>query len=116
MSAFPNITNPSSIGEGVVKAQVRNKFEAGYVQSRAKHTRKRKKFSLTWGAMLNNELFGTGGVIDHFDANQGGSFSWTHPDPNAGGTFTVRYSDDEIKYKRVGNNPTWKVTINLEEV
>ena len=116
MSNFPNIANPNSINESKVKAQIKTKFESGYVQSRVKYTKSRKKFALGWKYMVYTDLFGTDNLLDHFDANQGGAFSWTHPDSNVGTTFTVRYSDDDIKYSRDATHERWKVTVNLEEV
>jgi len=116
MSNFPNITKPFSISESTVKAQIKTKFESGYVQSRVKYTKSRKKFSLVWKYMVYTELFGGSGLLDHFDANQGGAFTWTHPDSNVNASFTVRYADDDIKYSRDATTDKWKVTVNLEEV
>lgn len=116
MSAFPITMEPNKIEESRIRAKKRTPFEGGYVQFGLKHTRSRRKFSLTWNYMTAFDLFGVDRLLDHFDANQGGVFSWTHPDPDAGGTFTVGYSDDKIEYKKDEKTKRWSVEVNLEEL
>jgi hypothetical protein len=78
--------------EEFYQAQIRNDFEAGYVISRPRFTRGRRRWkNLGWLALseANYEI-----LLAFFTANQGGSFSWTHPASSV--TYTCRFSGDNI--------------------
>ena len=116
MADFPYLENPTDISEQNILAQVKVPFQAGYGHSRKQHTRPRKKFTLSYNYMDEGNLFGTGGYMDHFNTNQGGSFNFTHP--ARGTTYTVRYAEDGIDYtiSRKFSPYKYKVTIKLEEL
>ena len=109
MADFPNIQLPSGMTEHTIKGQIKSDFAAGYVQSRAKWTRSRKQFSLSWGVMSDADKQT---LQTFFDENIGGTFNWTHPLTNT--TYTVRFSDDELLAIYVPVS-WWKVDLNLEE-
>lgn len=96
MATWPSTLSAPSFGlfeEEMVKAQVQTSFEAGYVQSRAKHTRARRRWpKLGWQGMPESEL----AILENFfTANQGGSFTWTHPVTEA--EYTVRFACDQVQ-------------------
>ena len=108
MSTFPATLPKPSIGSGgeVHKAQVRTPFEGGYVQSRAKYTRTRKRFSLRWKALTEAQFE----ILENFfDANQGGSFNYAFL-----GTGDYRFSSDEFAW--IWNGTRRAVDVEVEEV
>ncbi len=109
-AAWPTTKPVYPLEESVYKPALRTEFEAGYVQSRARCTRARRRFTLHWPAMAEAEY---GALEEHFIANQGASFSWTHPVSST--SYTVRYAEDVIAGKPVlpGNRD---VVVRLEEV
>ena len=91
-AAWPT-TNPSyPFDEDTTLSQIKSQFEDGKVQSRVKWTSSRDRFALKWTQMAEAELQS---FNEHFQANVGATFSWTHPITSA--SYTVRYSDDNIK-------------------
>jgi hypothetical protein len=108
LADFPDIPNPSYQSGGKnVKAQVRTEFEAGYVQSRARHSRARKTFSLTWNYLREADF----ALLEaFFEANQGGMFTYSFL-----GTGNYRFSDDELNWTW-NNYQTRQVKLNVEEV
>ena len=77
MPDFPDIMKPDyDLSEEIILPQVRTEFEAGYVHSRPRVTRARRRWSLTWKALpeLDYQLLAT-----FFTDNQGSTFAWTHP-------------------------------------
>ena len=84
-------------------------MSAGYVQSRAKWTRSRKVFELSWNAMsdADKETLET-----FFGDNIGGTFTWTHP--LSGISYTVRFVEDELLMQYV-YVLEWQISITLEE-
>lgn len=111
MNTFPSIRTPATIGRRKRKAQNRSEFEAGYVQSVARHTKSRFRFSLTWNRMETTDLV----ILEtFFDNNQGDLFYWVHPITSI--AYTVRFAMDEIEADFVTGSITgWSVTIELEE-
>lgn len=111
MTSWPDIAKPSELNEEIIKGQIKSKFENGYVASRAKWTRSRKKFKLSWNAMNSTDK---AALETFFDANLGGTFIWTHPSENV--SYTVRFSEDTINadYKK-GSVGYWLVNLTLEE-
>ncbi len=108
MSTFPAIPNPVlGSGGSLFKAQVRTEFEGGYVQSRAKHTRSRKRFRLIWSHMKEADW---DLLTAFFIANQGGSWGYTFL-----GTGDYRFSTDEIEWTWAGPGRR-RVEIEVEEV
>lgn len=89
---FPSISAPSyGLEETVHKAQVRNEFGAGYVQTRPKFTRARHRWPLHWDALPEIEYQQ---LKAFFIANQGGAFEWTHP--LSGVVYVCVFSADEM--------------------
>ena len=109
MATFPNIEKPSGMTERTVKGQYKTEFEAGYVQSRAKWTRSRKIFALSWTAMEDADKV----LLEvFFDNNLGATFNWTHPVSST--TYTVRFVEDELPAQYVPVNH-WQIDLTLEE-
>ena len=91
-AAWPT-TNPSyPLDEDTSLNQIKSTFENGTVQSRVKWTNSRDSFSLRWDQMAEAEFQS---FKEHFQANQGSTFSWTHPITST--VYTVRYSQDSFK-------------------
>jgi len=115
MADFPNILKPTEVDRKFVKVQNRSKFENGAVQSAAKHTRGRKKFSLQWNSLSLHDLEL---LLDHFDNNVGSSFecdnSMLREMSNLEGSTRVIYSNDEIEY-RSASEGFYNVSVDLEE-
>lgn len=109
-AAWPTTKPDYPLGEKTILPQVRTEFEAGYVMSRPRCTRSRGKWTCTWKLMLEAEYQN---LLLHFQANQGDSWTWTHPVTAA--TYTVRYSGDDLS----GSVPQpgyRSVSVELEEV
>lgn len=109
MATWPGIAAPTSMTERKKKAQIRSDFAAGYVQSRAKWTRSRKIFELSWNVMSDSDK---STLETFFDDNLGGTFTWAHP--LSGTSYTVRFVGDELLAKYVKVN-RWQVDVTLEE-
>lgn len=109
MATWPNIENPSGLREITSKKQQRSEFDAGYVQSRPLWTRTRKKWKLDWSAMSMTDL---DTLQTFFSDNQGGEFTWTHPE--TGVSYTARFSNDSFESNRVSAG-FYRVTIEIEE-
>ena len=97
------------------KPQIRSPFEGGAVQARSRFTTSRWKFQVG-AAMMTTTLYDT--LVDFFDDNQGGSFTFVHPIKAT--SHTVRFTDDELPEAvsvGTGSNARWDITgINLEEI
>ncbi len=105
-----DIREPASVDEQIIKEVIRNEFSSGYVQSRPKWTRSRKKFTLNWSSgmsAIEKETLET-----FFKNNIGNSFDWTNPLDDV--TYTVLFSDDNIKFNFAAKG-AFTCTINLEE-
>lgn len=111
MATWPDIEKPSGLSQKPVKKQIRSDFSAGYVQSRPLWTRMRKQFELSWSTMKSSDL---STLESFFESNQGGSFTWTHPE--TGASYTCLFSDDSIDANFLkGSLDRYKVTVNIEE-
>lgn len=91
-----------------IKHQVRTEKEGGYVQSRARYTRKRKVYPLIFHLKGEDEL---NILLNFFDNNQGGMFKFDF----FGDTGDFRFANDEIDW----NYDTYgRITadVTLEEV
>ena len=109
MAIWPGIAAPTKMTERKQKAQIKSDMSAGYVQSRAKWTRSRKVFELSWSEMSNadKEILET-----FFSDNIGDTFEWTHP--LSGIPYTVRFVEDELSARYV-YVLRWQVDLTLEE-
>ena len=111
MGAYPTLSmNPEfPLDVDVYKPQVRTQFEDGVVQSRARATKARDIFRLVYRSLpeADKVLLKT-----HFEANVGGTFSWTNPQDSV--TYTVRYKDDKLPLRTIAYK-LWHADFILEE-
>ena len=108
---WPEIQLPSSIEETVGNPAIRSEMESGIVLTRARYTRTRRVWTLTW-ANLRGGNYRT--LRNFYVAKKGGSlsFSWTHPIENI--TITVRFNGDLTA--KFTEKDCWSVSLQLEEV
>ena len=112
MADFPSIQYPSSRKRTFNKPQIRTEFENGYVQSRARVTRGRWLFELTWD-LLSVSDFNT--LQEHFDTECGYAFVVSANMLYTGSDKTCRYSEDTLTAESAEAG-YYKVTVQLEEV
>ena len=111
MPSWPSIANPSNgLEEEVFLPQIKDEFEANYVQSRREVSSAKSRWPLSWSIMTeaHYQLLKT-----FFIANQGSTFSWTHP--LSGVTYTCRFSNNSLKSKMKGQYRI-EVQCPIEEV
>lgn len=111
MATWPSIMIPQYGTDGEwYRPQIRNEFEANYVQSRPRSTRGVMRWTLKWTAMPEAD-FQT--LLTFFNTNQGLSFTWT--EPRTGTARTCRFSEDSLKWSHseLGHR---SVTCAIEEV
>jgi len=111
MSDWPSGIRQPDVGfdEEVYLPQIKNEFESGHVQSRARATVAKRRWTLTFSLLPTTEY----DLLEaHFLANQGGTFNWDHPITAT--TCVVRYATDSIKPKVMKRNLR-TVMIKLEE-
>jgi hypothetical protein len=106
-STLPNPKHP--LHEELLIPQIRTEFEAGYVQSRRRGTRERRKWALEWDVLTNAQRIT---LQSFFIARQGSTFAWTHPVTLV--SYTVRFSDDAVKMS-FNVNQRWSATVVIEE-
>lgn len=96
MADFPITREPSPryYCEQVIKAQVQTPFDAGTVQSAAKHTRARRMFKTGWEAITETEL---ASLESFFESSQGESFTFASV---RGTTYEVRFMEDQLPEAR----------------
>jgi hypothetical protein len=72
------ISKPSMGGvqETIYKPIVRTEFEGNYVQVRARSTRARKMWTLTWNVITEADYQV---LAAYFNTTQGSTFTWIHP-------------------------------------
>lgn len=108
---WPNVQLPSGCEETTENPAIRSEMESGIVKTRARFTRIRRVWQVSWEYMrgvdyrLLRAFFVQmrGGALD---------FNWTHPAENI--VFKVRFNG-EIKATNQSYD-FWSVTLNLEEV
>lgn len=108
--AWPAISAPSALGEDLNFPQIRTEFESGTVQARPKWTRGRRTFNLSWSGMTEAHFILLQAA---FLADQGLSFSWTHP--TSAVVYVVRFQGDKVTGE-VTTPGRRKVSLVLEEV
>jgi hypothetical protein len=95
LPAWPTLPPPDTgIEEEFYKPQRKIEFEANYVQTAPRATRGRRRFPLGWELMTEAEYQA---LETFFNANQGGSFTFTHPLRST--THACVFSADSIKHK-----------------
>lgn len=98
------------IAEGREPSSIKSKFESGYVLTRARFTRERKIFNVSYSLLSNdNKALLEAHIDDVLDIS---TFSWTHPVTNV--SYTVRYQIvpqfQYVQYQR------WNINFILEQV
>lgn len=111
---FPtNVINPSyPLDEEYEDTSITSKFEDGSMQSRRKFTRSRKKFSLKWESLTQEEFVIIRDFIineAHFAAN---IFEWTNPVDNK--VYYVRCTS--FKKANLREINFWSVDLEFTEV
>ena len=109
MANWPSIAEPNGLTESIIKKVHRSDSELGYVQSRAKWTGSKKMFELSWNGMITADKTS---LETFFSANQGDSFTWTHPITST--SYTCVFSEDSLGFDFVAPG-YWAITIKLEE-
>ncbi|WP_201353817.1 hypothetical protein [Hydrogenimonas urashimensis] len=86
-------------------------FEAGYQQTRERHTRSRRTISAKYFV----ETADRDAILSHYESVRGsGSFDWT--DPESSDTYTVRYTEAP-KNVVDGAWPGWyEITLKMREL
>lgn len=110
--AYPTLSvNPNfPIDESVEQSSIKSRFEAGYVLTRARFTRERKKFGIAYTLLSNADYTLLKAHVDSvLDITP---FDWTHPVSSV--TYSMRYQSvpqfQYIFYQR------WNVSFVLEQV
>lgn len=111
MANWPDIQNPSMpFEETVYKPQVKSESEGNYVHTRPRTSRARGRWPLRWPAMTEAD-YQT--LLAFFTANQGSSFTWTHPKSLV--SYTCVFSTDNLTSKIIAHNRR-EVAVNIEEL
>jgi phage-related protein len=111
MPDYPNVQLPSGCEEVTENPAIRTEFETGIVQTRARYTRARRTWQISWEYMRGADYR----VLRNFFAQMYGgslSFNWTHPTENT--VFNVRFLN-EIRASNQSYD-FWNVSMTLEEV
>lgn len=109
-TAWPSIAKPDFPMEEERSFPVlRSEFESGAVQTRLRFSKKRLIANLSWAAMTEAN-YGT--LETFFDANQGLTFTWTHPVTSV--AYTMRFKGDSLQSSHIANGRR-TVTVGLEE-
>ena len=113
MANFPSIQFPYSRKLTVSKPQLRSDFESGTTQIRAKGTRAKQKWVLSWEHLPASdwEL-----LKSHFIANSGSSFVVAKEMLNEATDYTVIYSVDELNKDKSNITGFFKVEVQVEEL
>lgn len=97
ISVFPTLSKkPSSIIPIPENAGISTDFSDGYVASRARFTRSRLTFSVTYTALLYSDLEAIQDFYRETIYGDAMAFSWTNNDPNSkyyNTVFTVRMTE-----------------------
>jgi phage-related protein len=108
---WPSVQLPLSLDETPENPAIRTEFESGIVQTRAKFTRTRGTWGLSWANMRGADYRV---LRDFYKQMKGGalSFNWTHP--RDGTAFEVRFKG-AFNAKHTAMD-CWNVTLTLEQV
>jgi len=114
MGTWPSTLPPPSSGidEEYYRPQERMDFEANYVQVASKSLRGKKRWpDFGWEILTETEYQ----ILESFfDANQGGSFTFTHP--ITGVSHTCIFSADSVKGKLGAGGIRTNVRCPIEEL
>lgn len=110
--AYPTLNDePYPIKESRANSTISSEYDGGYEHTRARYTRVRKIFELTYQALsdadkilLENHIDTVNGAADSFD--------WTHPQTSV--VYTVRFKEPP-EFEYIAYN-YWKTSFILKEV
>jgi hypothetical protein len=113
MANFPSVQLPSARSRTVSKPQLRSDFESGSTQIRARGTRPKHKWTLTWEFIPKSdwEL-----IHDHFVENSGSSFTVTKEMIYETTDRTVIYTTDELTAKSTPVKGYYSIELQFEEL
>jgi len=95
MAAWPTIAEPIyPIKEKTMFPAIRTEKEGPYMQSRPKWTSGKKVFTLQWDDKVSLPETDYQTLETFFLANQGASFTWTHPVTSV--VYTCMFLQDEL--------------------
>ncbi len=96
---WPISKKPTDFDETTIKEKFQSDFEAGYVQSRKKFTRGRKKFRLVWDDSGHQTLTDDEKeILDQFvNDHAGETILFPHPFKD-GVSYNVLFEDDDIEF------------------
>lgn len=112
MNIWPNIKQPVwPIHEEIEDAALRSPAENGVIISRAKFTKQRETFTLSWSALPTQDYTA---LKSFYKAMRGGSesFAWQHP--VTAKEYTVRFAS-ALKFSNDGPD-IWSGSVELSEV
>ena len=97
--SWPSIQNPTyPLQEEYFKPQIKQEFESGHVQSRARATVAKRRWTLNWRSLPEADWVS---LVAAFNTDQGTTFTWTHP---VSGEYTVRYAANSLTSTIVAPN------------
>ena len=95
MAVFPSTPKPRLGSSGSINyLTVNSEFEGNFSQTRRLATRGRRSFSLIFNTITDAE-FAT--LETFFDANVGGSFTWTNQ--RDAKVYTVKFANSSLPFK-----------------
>lgn len=108
---WPNVQLPSGLDETTEDPAISTEFGTGIVQTRARYTRMRRTWELTWANMRGADYRA---LRSFYGAVYGGSlpFYWTNIKDSA--TYSVRFRGD-LKARHTVMD-FWNVSLALEQV
>lgn len=121
LAVFPDITPPMTPGEEPEDPGISTQMENGIVISRARYTRSRLTFYLTWGDKNALPTAEKDILLDFYRNKVKGSsemFEWTCNSKFSSfyeQTFTVRFVGSAPKFEKVTLG-FWRAEITLQEV
>ncbi|HBG77509.1 MAG TPA: hypothetical protein DDW84_01485 [Phycisphaerales bacterium] len=118
MSSFPTLSvNPDAVGfqqEAATDPTLRNGFENGKVQTRAKFTSVPQKWSFNYSQLSNTDKE----LIETFERTTvrygADSFTWVNPVDNA--SYTVKFGKLVVYTLEDSQQHEWNVQIEIVEV
>jgi phage-related protein len=108
---WPNVQLPSGLDESMEDPVIRTEFESGIVKTRARYTRIRRTWSLSWANMRGSHYRS---LRAFYVQTRGGALSFNWTNPTEGATFEVRFKGNIVSRHTVMD--CWSVTLTLEQV
>ena len=113
MADFPTLPKPWEIKETSITDTIATPFESGYVQTRSRNTRPRKRWVLAWGMLTTAQVGTLRTFFETTVRGKAGAFNWTHPFTAV--VYSVRFAKDELPADLIGVGQ-WSVETELEQV